>query len=247
MNQVEPKGSDARGSGAFVTTHWSAVLAAGTQDSPHGPDALADLCRAYWQPLYAYTRRWGHNQHDAQDLTQEFFARFLARNYVAQADREKGRFRSFLLASLKHFLANEWDRANTLKRGGGRAFIPWEELEHEPSALLESQVPPDQLYERQWALTLLDQVFIRLREECVAAGKAELFDSLRVYLSGEKATAEYAEAGMPLSMSAGAVQVAVHRLRKRYGELLRTEIAHTVSRPEDIDEELRHLFAALRE
>jgi RNA polymerase sigma-70 factor (ECF subfamily) len=179
-------------------------------------------------------------------LTQEFFARLLEKNYLNQADREKGRFRSFLLASVKHFLANEWDRANTLKRGGGIAFIPWDEMEHEPQASLESHLPPDQLYERQWALTLLDQVFTRLREECVAAGKAGLFDTLRVYVSGEKAAAAYAEAGAALSMNAGAVQVAVYRLRKRYGELLRAKIAHTVSRPEDIDEELRHLFAALR-
>ena len=246
MYQVESNGSHARGSAAFVTTHWSAVLTAGTQDSTQTAEALAALCRTYWRPLHAYAMRQGHNQHDAQDLTQEFFARFLAKNYVAQADREKGRFRSFLLASLKHFLANEWDRANTVKRGGGGAFIPWDELEHEPSAPLESHLPPDQLYERQWALTLLDQVFTRLRNECVAAGKAELFDTLRVHLSGEKAAASYAEVGTTLAMSAGAVQVAVHRLRKRYGELLRAEIAHTVSRPGEVDEELRHLFAALR-
>jgi RNA polymerase sigma-70 factor (ECF subfamily) len=247
MCQVDSNGSDARGSAAFATTHWSAVLAAGTQDSTQTAEALAALCRAYWRPLYAFAMRRGYNQHDAQDMTQEFFARFLARNYVAQADREKGRFRSFLLASLKHFLANEWDRANAVKRGGGCALIPWDELEHEPQASLESHLPPDQIYERQWALTLLDQVFTHLRDECVAAGKAELFDTLRVYLSGEKAAATYAEAGMTLRMSTGAVQVAVSRLRKRYGELLRAEIAHTVSRPEEIDEELRHLFAALRE
>jgi RNA polymerase sigma-70 factor (ECF subfamily) len=246
MPLQESNGSDARGSAAFVTTHWSAVLAAGTQDSTQTAEALAVLCRAYWRPLYAYARRRGHNQHDAQDLTQEFFARFLAKNYVAQADREKGRFRSFLLASMKHFLANEWDRANTLKRGGACAFIPLDEFDEAQQARLESHLPPDQLYERQWALTLLDQVFTHLREECVAAGKAELFDTLRVYLSGEKAAAAYAEAGTALAMSAGAVQVAVHRLRKRYGELLRAEIAHIVSRPEEIDEELRHLFTALR-
>lgn len=246
MPLPESNGSHARGSAAFVTTHWSAVLAAGTQDSTRTAEALAVLCRAYWRPLHAYAMRRGHNQHDAQDLTQEFFALFLAKNYVAQADREKGRFRSFLLASLKHFLANEWDRANTLKRGGACALIPWDELEHEPPVPLPSHLPPDQLYERQWALTLLDQVFTRLRDECLAAGKAELFDTLRVYLSGEKAVAAYAEAGERLQMSAGAVQVAVHRLRKRYGELLRAEIAHTVSRSEEVDEELRHLFAALR-
>ena len=237
---------ESNGSAAFVTTHWSAVLAAGTQDSTQTAEALAVLCRAYWRPLHAYAMRRGHNLQDAQDLTQEFFARFLAKNYVAQADREKGRFRSFLLASLKHFLANEWDRANTVKRGGDCTFIPWHEFDEAQQARLESHLPADQLYERQWALTLLDQVFTRLRDECVAAGKAELFDTLRVYLSGEKAAAAYAEAGTALGMSAGAVQVAVHRLRKRYGELLRAEIAHTVSSHGEIDEELRHLFAALR-
>ena len=147
---------------------------------------------------------------------------------------------------MKHFLANEWDRTNTLKRGGGSTLIPWEELDGEPQVGLHSHLPPDRFYERQWALNILDQVFARLREECAAAGKAELFDTLRVYLSGEKSATSYADAAGPLGMSPGAVQVAVHRLRRRYGELLRAQIAHTVSRPEEVDEELRHLFAALR-
>ena len=147
---------------------------------------------------------------------------------------------------MKHFLANEWDRANTLKRGGGAKFIPWEDLEEEPQSGLDSHLPPDRVYERQWALTVLDQAFARLREECIAAGKAELFEALRVYVSGEKSAASYAEAAGPLGMSAGAVQVAVYRLRRRYGELLRAQIACTVNRPEEVDGELRHLFTALR-
>lgn len=238
----EPK----EGEGAFTITHWSVILAAGQGASPESEAALAALCQVYWRPLYAYVRRRRNGEHDAQDLTQEFFARFLEKNYVAQADREKGRFRSFLLASMNHFLANEWDRANTLKRGGGSAFIPWDELEHEPQATLESHLPPDRLYERQWALTVIEQVFARLREECAAAGKAGLYDALRGYLSGEKSAMSYADAAGPLQTTAGSVQVAVHRLRKRYGELLRGEIAQTVSRPGEVDEELRHLFAALR-
>ena len=243
--QAEPRAAE-RG---FTTTHWSVVLAAGRSVSPQASEALEKLCRTYWYPLYAYARREGHTVHDAQDLTQEFFARFLAKDYLNQVEREKGRFRSFLLASLKHFLANERDRSNTLKRGGGCAFIPWDDLERE--GRVEVQAPQEwtaeRVYERQWALTLIEQVFARLREECRAAGKAELFETLRVYLSGEKSNASYAEAGERLQMSAGAVQVAVHRLRRRYGELLREEISQTVSRPEERDEEIRHLFAALRE
>jgi len=231
----------------FATTHWSMVLAAGDGVSAPATAALEALCRTYWFPLFTFVRRRGHNPEDAQDMTQEFFARFLGRNVVSQADRDRGRFRSFLLASMKHFLANEWDRSNAIKRGGKCVFVPWDA---EPAAGLDVVAAPEltaeKLYERQWALTLLDQVFTRLREECVAAGKAELFDTLRVYLSGEKAAAAYAQAAERLGMSAGAVQVAVHRLRRRYGELLRAEIAHTVSRLEEIDEELRHLFAALR-
>jgi len=246
MNDTDQGGLGVeRSSHAFTTTHWSVVLTA-AQDSPRSEDALATLCGVYWRPLYVYVRRRGYGEHDAQDLTQAFFARLLEKNYVAQADREKGRFRSFLLASMNHFLANEWDRSSTLKRGGGATFIPWEEFNDGTQTGVASQLSPDHLYERQWALTLLDQVFTCLREECAAAGKGELFEALRPYLSGEKGAASHAEAAKPLGMTAGAVQVAVHRLRRRYGELLCAEIAHTVSSPGEIDEELRHLFAALR-
>jgi RNA polymerase sigma-70 factor (ECF subfamily) len=232
----------------FATTHWSVVLAASQTGGAQAQEALERLCRTYWYPLYGFVRRKGYDTHTAQDLTQAFFVRFLAKNYLAQVDREKGRFRSFLLASLNHFLANEWDRARAEKRGGGCGFISWDELERD--GRVDVTAPPEwsaeRVYEHQWALTLLNQVFARLREECLASGKGELFEALRVYLSGEKATASYAEAGEPLNMTAGAVQVAVHRLRRRYGDLLREEIAHTVNRPEEINEEIRHLFAALR-
>jgi RNA polymerase sigma factor (sigma-70 family) len=236
------------GSAQFATTHWSVVLAAQQGDSVQAAEILEKLCRAYWYPLYVFIRRSGHDEETAKDLTQGFFEQFLEKNYLRQVDREKGKFRSFLLASVKHFLANQRDRANTTKRGGAYDFVPWDEATLETQVLLEAlpDLPAEKSYERQWALTLLDQVFARLREECAAAGKAQLFEALGMYLSGEKSTESYADVASQLNMTAGSVQVAVHRLRRRYGELLRTEIAHTVSRPEEIDEEIRHLFAALR-
>jgi len=233
----------------FRTTHWSVILAAGGHSGAASEEALARLCRTYWFPLYAFVRRQGHEVHDAQDLTQEFFARFLAKNYLSQVNRDKGKFRSFLLASLKHFLANEWDRVQTRKRGGDYAFTPWHELNEEQQLRLDSlpDLPAEKIYERQWALTLLETVSARLGEECAAAEKVELFGALRIYLSGEKSAASYLDAAARLNMTPGAVQVAVHRLRRRYGELLRNEIAHTVAHPDEIDEEIRHLFSALRE
>ncbi|HYV31784.1 MAG TPA: sigma factor [Candidatus Binatia bacterium] len=224
------------------------VLAAGDSAAPGAAAALEQLCRTYWHPLYTYVRRQGRPAHDAQDLTQEFFARLLAKDCLRQVQIEKGRFRSFLLAALKHFLANEWDRANAIKRGGRCAFISWDAEEEEAPERMGA--PPgwtaERVYERQWALTLLEQVNARLRAECAAAGKREMFEALRPYLSGEQAAPAYAEVGARLKMSAGAVQVAVHRLRRRYGELLRQEIAQTVSSPAEVDEELRHVFSALR-
>jgi DNA-directed RNA polymerase specialized sigma24 family protein len=224
------------------------VLAAQQVDSLHAAEILEQLCLTYWYPLFVFIRRSGHDEETAKDLTQGFFEQVLEKNYLRQVDREKGKFRSFLLASVKHFLANERDRAKTTKRGGDYTFVPWDEATLENQILLETlpDLPAEKIYERQWALTLLDQVFARLREKCVAAGKAQLFDALRIYLSGEKSAGSYADVAPGLNMTPGSVQVAVHRLRRRYGELLRTEIANTVSRPEEIDEEIRHLFAALR-
>ncbi len=231
----------------FATTHWSVVLSATDSSGPDAQEALEKLCRTYWFPLYTYVRRQGFAAHDAQDLTQEFFARLLAKHYLRQVQVEKGRFRSFLLASLKHFLLNESDRACTRKRGGHLTFLSWDDLEVTrcDQTPLAPELPADQAYDRQWALTLLEQVFARLLEDCAAAGKAKLFDALKGYLSGSKSDASYGEVAAQLNMTAGSVQVAVHRLRRRYGELLRGEIAQTMSRPEEIDEEIRHLFAAL--
>lgn len=231
----------------FATTRWSLVLAAGRRTSPQSGDALAALCAAYWYPLYAYIRRSGHTADLAQDLTQAFFTRLLEKNYLRAADRNRGKFRSFLLASLKHFLANERDRAAALKRGGGRPLISIDlpaaerRYAHEPT----HDLTPEKIFERRWALELLDQVLARLREESIRTAKANVFDRLKVFLAGEKTDASYAQLATELSMTEAAVKVAVHRLRRRYRALLRDEIAHTVATPDQIEDEIRQLFAAV--
>src|SRR5687767_9846946 len=222
-------------------------MAAGGTNVPDAQAALETLCRSYWYPLYAYVRRQGLSPHDAQDLTQAFFARLLEKNYLGDVDREKGRFRSFLLASLKHFLANEWDRERALKRGGGRKLIALDDESGEARYKLEPKddLSADKIYERRWALTLLDTVLSNLRTEYHEAGKPEVFEMLKRYLSAGRTSVSYAHAAEALGMNEGAVKVAVHRLRKRYRELLRAEIAQTVSTSSEIDAELRYLFAAL--
>jgi RNA polymerase sigma-70 factor (ECF subfamily) len=233
------------GARQFVTTRWTVVLTAGRSDTTQAQVALEKLCQTYWYPLYAYVRRQGYSPEDAQDLTQEFFARFIAKDYLGDVDRTKGKFRSFLLASLKHFLANEWDKARAQKRGGGQTIVS---LDAETRYNLEpaSEVSADKIYERRWALTLLDEVLKRLREEYEADGKGKLFDHLKVTLTGERSTIPYAEIGAQLGMSEGAVKVAVHRLRQRYRDVLRAEIAETVDGSEAVEEEIRALFAALQ-
>ena len=221
-------------------------MQAGT-DSPQAHQALETLCGNYWYPLYAYVRRQGHSAHDAQDLTQAFFARLLEKNYLADVQREKGRFRSFLLASLKHFLANEWDREQALKRGGGKRLIALDEDSAESRYKLEpkDEVSADKIYERRWALTLLDQVLAKLRGEFEKDGKLEQFETLKQYLSAGRTSVSYAQAADKLGMNEGAIKVAVHRLRKRYRELLRAEIAQTVATASEIEAEIRYLFTAL--
>jgi len=233
--------------GCFVTTHWSVVLAAGRSDTTRAQAALEQLCRNYWQPLYAYVRRTGHSREEAEDLTQEFFARLLAHNSVAQADPARGRFRSFLLSSLKHFLANEWDRAHAQKRGGGAQLIPlaFDTAETRWAQPIAPGDTPDQAFDRQWALALLEAVLGRLRREYRDAGREGMFLRLKDTLSGGRAEIPYRELGAKLGMSEGAVKAAAHRLRQRYRELLREEIANTVASPEEVEEELKHLFAAL--
>jgi len=231
----------------FVTTHWSLVLSAGDQPSPQAADALEKLCRAYWLPIYAFVRRQGRGPHDAQDLTQEFFARLLGKKSLAVADPARGRFRSFLLASLKHFLANEWDKARAQKRGGGQRLIPMDAADAETKCGLEPADPAtaEKIFERRWALALLDQVLRRLREEYVRDGREKLFEQLKPTLTETSRLVRYAEMAARLGTSEGAVKVAVHRLRQRYREVLRAEIANTVAGPDEVEDEIRNLFAAL--
>lgn len=229
--------------GRFAATRWTVVLAAGRETSPQAGRALEELCRTYWYPLYAYVRRRGFEAHEAEDLTQEFFARLLAKNYLVDVDREKGKFRSFLLASLKHFLANEWDRAQAKKRGGGHTIISLDaetRYRQEP----KDELSADKLLDRQWAIALLDQVLARLGAEYAEAGKSEVFEQLKDSLTGTRDSIPYAAIAAKLDTTEGAVKVAVHRLRQRYRKLLREEIAHTVASPAEIDDEIRHLFAA---
>jgi RNA polymerase sigma-70 factor (ECF subfamily) len=231
----------------FAATRWTVVLTAARSDTTRGRDALAQLCQMYWYPLYAYVRRKGYSPPDAEDLTQAFFAQVLRERLVASADREKGRFRSFLLTRLNHFLADEWDRLKAQKRGGGERVLALEITAAETRFQLEpvDWRSPDRLYEHRWALTLLERVFDRLRQEYRRDGKATLFEETKGCLAQARAAVPYAEAGARLGLSEGALRVAVHRLRQRYRELLRAEVADTVSGPEEVEEELRYLFRVL--
>jgi RNA polymerase sigma-70 factor (ECF subfamily) len=224
------------------------VLAAADGDSQRAVWALEQLCRTYWPPLYAFLRREGRSEADAQDLVQGFFARLLAQPPFARLDRQQGKFRSFLLAALKHFLANEHDRTRALKRGGAVTFVPWDDTEAETTFrnARSDGLPPDLTFEKSWALTLLNHVLAQLRDEYTRSGKALLFDALQVYLTGDKGGVPYAAMAARLNLGESALKMSIQRLRRRYGDLLRTEIAHTVSTPQEIDEEIRALFAAVR-
>jgi RNA polymerase sigma-70 factor (ECF subfamily) len=225
------------------------MLSARAKNSSQSNEALGKLCRLYWYPLHAYVRRQGHRPHDAQDLTQEFFARLLAKDYLLAADREKGRFRTFLLVALKRFLANEWDRLRAQKRGGGRTHVPLDTdlAERRYQVEPEAGVSADKVYERRWALTLLDQTMNRLRLEFADADKLGEFEQLKVFLTAERGAIAYADIAAHTGMNEGAVRVAVHRLRRRFREIFREEIAHTVSSPDEIEAEVQHLLAALSE
>jgi RNA polymerase sigma factor (sigma-70 family) len=242
-----PANGPATGAG-FGTTHWSTVLAAGQQDdSTSARDALERLCRTYWRPLYAYARRQGYNPPDGEDLTQQFFAGFLERNYFGLAHPDRGRFRSFLLSSFKHFLANEYHRSRAARRGGRFTFVPWDEADPEAHYRGEPacEASPDKLFERTWVLALLEKVMKDLQQEYARAGNEKVFNTLEVFLSGEKSEATYVQIGAGLQMSESAIKMAVLRLRRRYGELLRTEIAHTVTGRGSVEDELRHLLGAM--
>lgn len=246
-DEEKPDGSDWCDS-RFGTTHWSVVLAAGHRSSSDSDQALSELCRTYWYPLYAYVRRRVDDFHEAQDLTQAFFARLLEKEYLKDVDPERGKFRSFLLAAMKHFLSKEWKRARARKRGGGRIPLSLDFQAAEGKYRLEPAdvVTPERLYERRWALTLLDQVVGQLQQELAAAGKPALFEHLKAFLTSKQESPPYRQVADQLGMTEGAVRVAVHRLRRRYRELMRGQIAQTVSSPEEVDEELRQLFAAVR-
>ncbi len=229
----------------FATTRWTVVLAAGRPGLPQAAGALEELCRTYWFPLYAYVRRRGHTREDAEDLTQAFFARLLEKGFLESADAERGRFRAFLLTALKRFLANEWDRSRTLKRGGGATPLPLDPQQADTQFLAASNdLPPDRAFDREWAVALLERVVIRLRDECVAEGRAGQFDHLKVFLTSGKGAASHADAALALGMEEGAVRVTVHRLRKRYRQLLRDEVAQTLAEGADVDAEMAALFGA---
>ncbi len=235
-----------QGSPRFLTTRWSMVVAAGDSDDSGGPEALEDLCREYWFPLYAFERRRGTPPADAQDLVQSFFAEAIEKDYVKQANRERGRFRTFLIASFRHHASKEREKGRAQKRGGGRAPLPLDFADGESRVLLEpaDDRTPERVFERRWALALLDRVMARLRAEEASAGRGDLFDGLRPYLAGEGGP-PHAETAARLGMSEGAVKVAVHRLRRRYRDALREAIAETVADAAEVDDEIRHLLAAL--
>ena len=238
-------GSSLHEKGVFATTCWSVVLTA-AGDGPKGAtEALAVLCENYWYPLYAFVRRSGHSPEDAQDLTQEFFARLIAKQWLHEVQPERGRFRSFLLVAMKHFLANEWDRARRLKRGGGQVPLSLDAAAAETRYAREPADPatPEHIFNRRWAFTLLGKVLDRLRREFTAIGKADVFAELEPALSG--ARLDYAEIAGRRNLNEGAVRVAVHRLRVRFRDLVRAEIAATVTNDAEIESELKHLFAAL--
>lgn len=231
----------------FVTTHWSVVLAAARNDTAKAQDALARLCQTYWYPLYAYVRRRGYSSHDAQDLTQAFFTRLLEHQSLASVDPALGRFRSFMLTAMNHFLASEWRKNMAQKRGGGSQILSLDWIAAEQRFDLEPAInlAPDKLFEKQWAITLLDAVMNRLEQEYQSEDKTELFATLKGTLLGPRETQPYGILGEKLGMNENAVKVAVHRLRKRYRELIRSEIANTLDHDEDVETEMRYLFKVL--
>lgn len=229
----------------FPATQWTVVLAAGGTPSPESAAALERLCSSYWYPLYAFVRRSGHSPPDAEDLTQEFFARLLEKNIVAGADQQKGKFRTFLIITLKRFLANAWDRQHAQKRGGFQTVVSIDHdlAESRYGAELAHHEQPDVIFERQWAVTLLEEVMTRLQAEYTATDRKRLFDHLRPCLTKDEAALPYAEIGRLLDLTEAAVKMAVQRLRNRYRELLREEIGRTVTSPDEIEGEIEYLFS----
>ena len=240
-------GFPAARAGRFATTRWSLVLAAGQKSNARSAEALASLCEMYWYPVYAFIRRQGYPADEGADLTQEFFARVLEKNYFHDADSARGRFRAFLCASIRHFLSNERDRARALKRGGNQPPISLDVETADGTYQIEPRddLTPEKLFDRRWALILLDRVLARLRDNHVSAGKGELFDQLKGFLTGDSTGVPYADVAKALGMTEGAVKVAVHRLRRQFRDTLIQEIAETVSDPADIDAEIEYLLKAV--
>lgn len=233
--------------GRFATTRWSLVIAAGRTSEPRSAEALAYLCELYWYPVYAFIRRQGHGPEDGADLTQEFFTRVLEKNYFHDADPARGHFRGFLCASVRHFLSNQRDRARAQRRGGRQPPISLDVENAEGRYQLEPRddLTPEKLLDRRWALTLLEQVLTRVRDAHAAAGKAELFDRLKGFLTGDGAEVRYADVAQAMGTTEGAIKVAVHRLRRQYRDALVQEIAETVSDPADIHAEIEYLLKAV--
>ena len=231
----------------FATTHWSVVLQAGDSRSSEGSAALEKLCRTYWFPIYAFVRRKGHAEEDAKDLTQQFFALLLGRKDFQVIDARKGKFRNFLLASLTHFLSNQREHARAAKRGGGKIILSLDAVPPEQFQRFEPAVDltPDKLFDQRWAMTLLESAVVRLKEEQLRAGRAEQFEVLKGFLTSEPRDGEYGQLAERLGCAGQSVAVAVHRLRQRYRELVRAEVANTVSSPTEVEEEMRDLFLAL--
>jgi len=247
MSRKTPVGPGATSDSRFSTTHWSVILAAGDVASANSREALERLCRTYWYPLYSYLRRRGCDVHQAEDWTQGFFAALLQGHALERANPARGKFRSFLLTCLNHFLADQRDHAQARKRGGGKEIVPLDVEDAETRYRLEPahDLTPEKLFEKSWALTVLNNAMTHLKAEFRAAGKADLFESLKPYLPAGRGPASYRDVGNRLDMTERAVKVAVHRLRARYRQLVREEVARTVSSPEQVDEEIQELFAAL--
>ncbi len=231
----------------FATTHWSVVLAAKDLGRQDARDALTQLCQSYWYPVYAYVRRRVPSVHEAQDLTQEFFAHLIEKNTVNAADPRRGRFRAFLLTALKNFLASQWQKSQAQKRGGSQTTLSLDfpVAETRFSAQLATNVTAEQLFDREWTISLLDDVVVALRDEYAGKGKLQVFEALKGTISANEQQLPYARAARELGMSENAAQVAAHRLRKRYRELLRQEVAQTVAQPGDVDDEIRSLISTL--
>ncbi len=247
MSEANHISSTPFGNRKFATTHWSVVLAAGNSSSPQHEQALSTLCRLYWYPLFAYLRRIGYDTHQAEDYTQAFFAQMLEKDYLHKVEPKPGKFRSFLLVALKRFIADQRARAHATKRGGAHQTLPLDIEAAENQYTLEPvcDISPEKLFEKSWALTILEQVMNRLEAELASVNKQGLFDALKVYFAGEAVSVPYRDVAVGLDMTEGAVKAAVYRLRRRYRDILRDEIAQTVATRDQVEEEIRDLFAAL--